>query len=146
MRLLTTWCICQVVGHKPSHYARCLLLQQLMTCDNVLQAAKKYDADVTSLLLADIQEYYLTKPALSPRDVLDAASIVLGRGIIADGHVSEEPIVCPIESALAAQRTLDRYCRDQNEVRSVLQIYPRMSIEAVLEQTCGLPLSDCCDF
>jgi hypothetical protein len=132
MRVLTTWCICKSLGNTPSHYVRCLLLEQLKTSGNVLQAAEEYDAHVMSYVLADIKNYYRTWPALSPRDVLDAASVELRRWL-GDEDVSGEPVFCPVETALIAQMTLDRYIKDQDEVELVLQKYPRMSIEAMVE-------------
>jgi len=90
-------------------------------------------SEITRSVVAKIRQhvrnYYRTCP-LSPKDVLEAASIELGKWVVAPA-ASSEAAACPMEKVLVAQMTLEQCCT-KDEVNRVQRIYPALSVKAMV--------------
>jgi len=109
--------------------AQRLVFRLLKTAASIGQVSE-ITRSVVAKIRQHVRNYYRTCP-LSPKDVLEAASIELGKWVVAPA-ASSEAAACPMEKVLVAQMTLEQCCT-KDEVKQVQQIYPAMSVEAMVQ-------------
>jgi hypothetical protein len=133
LQLLSGWFLNKLTGVETWNIRQLLLDRMRKSPGSLAKVAQTLGTDeVPEVLkiLEQVRNYYRTC-ALSPKDVLEAASIELGRWA-AGPAVSNEAAACQVERVLVAQMTLEQCCT-KDEVKQVQQIYPAMSVEAMVQ-------------
>jgi hypothetical protein len=132
LHLMSVWFLSKLEGREMRNIRQLLLNQIRKAPVSFRKVANTYSIDEVLKMREHVRNYYRTCP-LSPRDVLDAASIELGEWLAGPKpKASSQAAACPVERVLLAQMTLEQCCTE-DEVKQIEQIYPAMSVEAMVQ-------------
>jgi len=129
-QLFSAWFLDKLAGGGTWNIRQLLLDPMREAPVSLAKVAKTHGTDKFLEILEHVRNYYRTC-LLSPKNVLEAASIELGEWVTRPA-VPNETAACPVERVLLAQMTLERRCT-KNKVKRVQQIYPSMSVEAMVQ-------------
>jgi hypothetical protein len=133
LRFLSGWILNKLAGVETWNIRQLWLDQMSKKPESLKEVTPTLGKDEqlkTLEVIKQVRNYYHTRP-LSPKDVLEAASIELGE-LVDRPAVSSEAAACPVERVLLAQMTLEKCCTE-DKVKQVQQIYPSMSVEAMVQ-------------